>query len=150
MLGVTSVSRLDVTLSVQDSLPRDDHALLVGRAWLPSDDGPAVIGVRGAEAVDLTRAYLTVSHLLNVAKPADVRSAIRQAPALGRLDVLVANSVEGARDRTKPWLLAPCDLQAVKASGVPSRIATSFGVNARSFTIDVIDGETRKLRSSRS
>ena len=30
----------------------------------------------------------------------------------------MTNSVEGARDRTKPWLLAPCDLQAVKASGV--------------------------------
>ena len=74
------------TLSVQESMPRDGHALLVGRAWLPSDDGPAVIGVRGAEAVDLTRAYPTSSHLLNVAKPADIRSAIRQAPPLGRLD----------------------------------------------------------------
>jgi len=107
-----------LTLSVQESMPRDGHALLVGRAWLPSDDGPAVIGVRGAEAVNLTRAYPTASHLLNVAKPEEISSAIRQAPPLGRLDALVANSVEGARDRAKPWLLAPCDLQAVKASGV--------------------------------
>src|SRR5215510_13911608 len=107
-----------LTLSAQESMPRDGHALLVGRAWLPSEDGPAVIGVRGNEAVDLTRGYPTVSHLLNVAKPAEMRSAIRQAPPLGRLDALFANSVEGARDRSKPWLLAPCDLQAVKASGV--------------------------------
>src|SRR5437899_10692501 len=107
-----------LTLSVQESMPRDGHALLVGRAWLPSDDGPAVIGVRGAEAVNLTRAYPTASHLLNVAKPEEISSAIRQAPPLGRLDALVANSVEGARDRSRPWLLAPCDLQAVKASGV--------------------------------
>jgi len=107
-----------LTLSVQESMPRDGHALLVGRAWLPSDDGPAVIGVRDAEAVNLTRAYPTASHLLNVAKPEEISSAIRQAPPLGRLDALVANSVEGARDRAKPWLLAPCDLQAVKASGV--------------------------------
>src|SRR5262245_7514362 len=107
-----------LTLSVQESMPRGGHALLVGRAWLPSDDGTAAIGVRGAEAVDLTHAYPTVSHLLNVAKPADIRSAIAKAPALGRLDALVANSVEGARDRAKPWLLGPSDLQAVKASGV--------------------------------
>jgi fumarylacetoacetate (FAA) hydrolase family protein len=107
-----------VTLSVQESVPSAGDALLIGRAWLPSEDGPAVIGVRGTEVVDLTRTYATVSHLLNVAKPADIRSAIRQAPTLARLDALVANSVEGARDRAKPWLLAPCDLQAVKASGV--------------------------------
>src|SRR6266852_1842084 len=108
-----------VKLSVQECLPRSGgEAVLVGRAWVPSEEGPSVIGVRRDEAVDLTRAYPTVSHLLNVAKPADVRSAITQAPVLARLDALVANSVEGSRDAAKPWLLAPCDLQAVKASGV--------------------------------
>ena len=108
-----------VTLSVRECLPRRaDEAVLVGRAWLPTEDGPAVIGVRGHEAVDLTRAFPTVSHLLNVAKPADIRSAIGKAPALVSLEALLANSVEGSRDRSRPWLLAPCDLQAVKASGV--------------------------------
>ena len=108
-----------VKLSVQESLPRNAaEAVLVGRAWVPAEEGPSVIGIRGDEAVDLTRTYPTVSHLLNVAKPADVRSAIRQAPSLTRLEALVGNSVEGARDPSKPWLLAPCDLQAVKASGV--------------------------------
>ena len=108
-----------VTLSVQECLPRRAaEAVLVGRAWVPAEQGPSVIGIRGDEAVDLTRTYATVSHLLNVAKPADVRSAIRQAPSLARLDALIGNSVEGARDAGKPWLLAPCDLQAVKASGV--------------------------------
>src|SRR2546428_10619399 len=107
-----------LTLAVQESMPRDVIAMLVGRAWWPSDDGPAVVGVGGAEPVNLTRAYPTASHLLNVAKPEEISSAIRQAPPLGRLDALVANSVEGARDSSRPWLLAPCDLQAVKASGV--------------------------------
>jgi fumarylacetoacetate (FAA) hydrolase family protein len=59
-----------------------------------------------------------MSHLLNVAGPSDVRGAIRNAPALGRIDDIVANSVEGHRDPSKPWLLAPSDLHAVKASGV--------------------------------
>ena len=106
-------------LSARECLPRDRReALLIGRAWIPAEDGPSVIGARGDEAVDLTRSYPTVSHLLNVAKSADVRAAIRTAPTLGPLEAIVANSVEGHRDPARPWLLAPCDLQAVKASGV--------------------------------
>ena len=47
-----------------------------------------------------------------------MRAAIKAAPRLATLEALAANSVEGARDASKPWLLAPADLQAVKASGV--------------------------------
>ena len=108
-----------VKLSVQDCLPRHDpDAVLIGRAWVPREDGPAVIGVRGDDAVDLTRIWPTVSHLFNAAKPADVRAAIAQAPPLASLEALVGNSVEGTRSPTRPWLLAPTDLHAVKASGV--------------------------------
>ncbi len=107
-----------VRLSAQECLPADGGALLVGRAWVPAEGGPSVIGVRGAAAVDLTRTYPTMSHLLNVAGPADVRAAMRNAPVLGTMDDIVANSGEGRRDRSKPWLLAPSDLHAVKASGV--------------------------------
>ena len=107
-----------VTLSAQQCLPRDANALLIGRAWVPADDGPSVIALRGADAVDLTRTYPTVSRLLNVATPGDVRAAIRTAPALAKVENLVANSVEGRRDPSAPWLLAPSDLHAVKASGV--------------------------------
>jgi fumarylacetoacetate (FAA) hydrolase family protein len=105
--------------SARGWLPGDARdALLIGRAWHPGERGPCVIAVRGDEAVDLTRAYPTTSQLLNVAKPDEVRAAIARAPVLGRLDDVVANSVEGRRDPSRPWLLAPCDLQAIKASGV--------------------------------
>jgi fumarylacetoacetate (FAA) hydrolase family protein len=100
-------------------LPDDrDVALLVGRAWVPAEDGPCVIAVRGADAVDLTRTYPTTSRLLNAARPADLRAAIAGAPSLGPLDAIVANSAEGRRDPSQPWLLAPCDLHVVMASGV--------------------------------
>jgi fumarylacetoacetate (FAA) hydrolase family protein len=108
-----------VTLTARECLPRDtDRAILVGRAWVPAEGGPSVIGVRGEEVVDLTRWHATVSHLLNAARAVEVRAAIRTAPALGRVADLIANSVEGQRDAARPWLLAPCDLQTVKASGV--------------------------------
>jgi fumarylacetoacetate (FAA) hydrolase family protein len=105
-------------LSARECVPKDGDALLIGRAWVPAEGGPSVIAVRGHDAVDLTRSYPTVSHLLNVATPADVRKVIQTAPPLGPLEDLVANSAEGHRDPARPWLLAPCDLQAVKASGV--------------------------------
>src|SRR5262245_21295493 len=93
-------------LSARECLPRDAHqALLVGRAWVPSEDGPSVIAVRAADAVDLTRSYPTVSQLLNAAKPADLRAAILTSPVLCRLEEIVANSIEGHRDPSRPWLL---------------------------------------------
>jgi fumarylacetoacetate (FAA) hydrolase family protein len=106
-------------LSAEVCVPRNaSEALLIGRAWMVKDGGPSVVGVRGQEAVDLTPVYPTVSYLLNVAKPAEVRQTIQKAASLGALADLVSNSVEGYRDPSRPWLLAPCDLQAVKASGV--------------------------------
>src|SRR5262245_48503062 len=108
-----------VSLSGRECLPTNGAgALLIGRAWIPAEQGPSVIGVRGDDAVDLTRSYPTASHLLNVATPAEVRAAVKTAPSLGPVGDIIANSVEGARDAAKPWLLAPSDLQAVKASGV--------------------------------
>src|SRR5258705_7683498 len=105
-------------LSAADCVPRDASALLIGRAWMPVEGGPSVIAVRGDEALALTREYPKVSHLLNIPRPGELRTAIKGAPVAGRLDDIVSNSVEGHRDRARPWLLAPCDLQAVKASGV--------------------------------
>jgi len=105
-------------LSAAECLPRDGSALLIGRVWLPAENGPCVVGVRGEEAVDLTRPYPTVSQLLNAAKLQDLRAVIKGAPVIGRLDDIVANSREGERVSSRPWFLAPCDLQAIKASGV--------------------------------
>ena len=105
-------------LSASECVPGDAAALLIGRAWVPAEDGPSVIAARGGEAVDLTRSYPTVSRLLNAATPGDLRGVIADAPVIGRLGDIVANSTEGQRDASHPWLLAPCDLQAIKASGV--------------------------------
>ena len=39
-------------------------------------------------------------------------------PRIGSVHDAVANAAVDARDSKAPWLLAPCDLQAIKASGV--------------------------------
>src|SRR5258705_3890063 len=106
-------------LSAADCVPRDASALLIGRAWIPVEDGPSVIAVRGDEAVDLTREYPTVSHLLNIARPDELRTAIKGAPVAGRLDDIVSHSRGGHRDPARPVLLAPPHLPAVQAGGLP-------------------------------
>ncbi|MEJ8816167.1 fumarylacetoacetate hydrolase family protein [Variovorax ureilyticus] len=109
------------TLSPAQSLPRDaERATLVGRIWLP-DIGPVLVAVHEGGLHDLSRAAPTMSQLLEQDDPVGaVRQALRDemTPRVASLEATLANSDESRRDTQHPWLLAPCDLQAVKASGV--------------------------------
>ncbi len=100
-------------------LPDDGLAgTLVGRAWVDgTPPGPTVVALRADGVYDLSRHYPTMSTLLDTARPAEAAQA---APGqyLCSVAELLANSQPGLRDTARPWLLAPCDLQVVKAAGV--------------------------------
>jgi fumarylacetoacetate (FAA) hydrolase family protein len=100
-------------------LPRDaERALLLGRVWLPHV-GPTVIAIRGGEAIDVSRAYPLSALLLNEPEPATaLRGALAQGQSLGPILPIIGNSWEEGRDPSRPFLLAPIDLQAIKACGV--------------------------------
>jgi len=112
---------MPAALSLPVSLPRDTaRATLIGRLWQP-DVGPTPVAVHDGGLHDLSRFAPTTSQLLELDDPVGVvRQALRDndAPRIAALDTALANSDEAARDPELPWLLAPCDLQAVKASGV--------------------------------
>ena len=101
-------------------LPDDGlQGTLVGRVWVPigAVPGPAVVALRPEGVFDLSAHYPTMSTLLDTLAPAEAaRTATGQY--LCSVDDLLANSLPGARDTSRPWLLAPCDLQVVKAAGV--------------------------------
>ena len=102
-----------------ECLPLDwRDAALIGRAWLPGEPaGPSPIALRpNGDVVDLGPIEPTMSQLL--ARPDRVALA-RTAPGkvAGTVETLLANSGDG-RNRGKPSLLAPNDLQPIKASGV--------------------------------
>ncbi len=90
------------------------EGLWLGRVWLPDEHGPAVVTVRDGIVTDITSiAAPTVSHVLDLDDPA---AHVRSAPGVG-LDT-VDNIAAAPVDLDHIHLLAPCDLQAVKACGV--------------------------------
>jgi fumarylacetoacetate (FAA) hydrolase family protein len=104
------------TRSTQQILPVDaTDAILIGRIWDPASRGPRVVAVRGEEVFDLTREFRTVSHLLEQDNPADAVLRELRAPRWELADIVDASLAE---DAGRPHLLAPIDLQVVKACGV--------------------------------
>jgi fumarylacetoacetate (FAA) hydrolase family protein len=100
------------------TLPDDhDKAALAGRVWRPELGGPSVVAIRSGRAIDITSKAPTMAGLCETSDPAAFIAAAT-GEDLGPLDALLANTPEAQRDESKPWLLAPIDLQAVKAAGV--------------------------------
>ncbi|WP_034299830.1 fumarylacetoacetate hydrolase family protein [Herbaspirillum sp. RV1423] len=103
--------------TVQAHLPEDhQQATLVGRIWQPGV-GPVLVKVQADGVYDLSPVAATSSQLLELDNPA-AAVAQAKAPRLVSLEDLLANADAAKRDTSRPWLLAPIDLQAVKASGV--------------------------------
>ncbi|MBO6675014.1 MAG: fumarylacetoacetate hydrolase family protein [Rhizobiales bacterium] len=94
------------------------NALLLGRVWRADSGrsvGPSVVTVRGDDVVDITSSRApTVRDICELDDPASyVASA--DGEVLGTLNEIMAAAVG---DDAGTHLLAPCDLQAVKACGV--------------------------------
>jgi fumarylacetoacetate (FAA) hydrolase family protein len=100
-------------------LPDDlERALLVGRVWRSGpQEGPAVVAVRRGRMVDITRHAATVAELF---ERDDLLAIARDAEGedLGDAAALVQAAVDGQPAPNGVQLLAPCDLQAIKACGV--------------------------------
>jgi fumarylacetoacetate (FAA) hydrolase family protein len=98
-------------------LPADGCAgALAGRAFRPRL-GPSVVAIRPDGVYDITAVHPTMRDLAESPDPA---AALRAASGerFASLGDLLANTAPDTRDPSKPWLMAPVDLQAVKAAGV--------------------------------
>jgi fumarylacetoacetate (FAA) hydrolase family protein len=110
------MSRVQIT--VNNTAPSDLYqGALAARIWRPDVGGPAVVAVRPDGIADVTRLFPTMSALCEAPDPA---AALRAAEGerAASFDEILANTPQDARDAGKPWLLAPIDLQAIKAAGV--------------------------------
>ncbi|WP_422098592.1 fumarylacetoacetate hydrolase family protein [Variovorax sp.] len=113
------VSSPPLTLAASAVLPDDGYAgTLVGRAWRTGEvPGPAVVAIRADGVYDLSSAFPTMSTLLDADDPAR-RVRETAGSRMGSLEELLSNSVHPGCDMRRPYLLAPCDLQVIKAAGV--------------------------------
>jgi fumarylacetoacetate (FAA) hydrolase family protein len=92
--------------------------ILLGRARVPGQSHPRIVTVRGDELIDITaRGFATVR---DIAESGIAAQHVRNAAgvSLGGVDSALANSVASGSDASRPSLLSPIDLQAIKASGV--------------------------------
>jgi fumarylacetoacetate (FAA) hydrolase family protein len=100
-------------------LPHDHaNAILIGRAWIPSQNGPVPVLVTEDGLFDLRPLAPTVSHLLELDVPAAVIRSAQSLQRIASLSDVLQNAEPTTRNHSRPWLLAPCDLQALKACGV--------------------------------
>jgi fumarylacetoacetate (FAA) hydrolase family protein len=106
-----------MNLETENALPPDaEHATLIGRAWVLGQ-GPVLVQVRPDGVFDLSGLAPTCAALLEVPDPAAAVGAHR-GTRIGDTAEVLRNSVYDQRRGHTPWLLAPCDLQAIKAAGV--------------------------------
>lgn len=138
-------------------LPVDaESALLVGRVWDPSTGGPRVVSVRGEQVYDLTNIVSTVSELIDTPDAVDIVGSSSGTPRW-LLAELVAESVR--EDPASPHLLAPIDLQVIKACGVTfvesmiERVIeekcagdSSRAMEVRALVLDALGGSLESLR----
>ncbi|HLG83811.1 MAG TPA: fumarylacetoacetate hydrolase family protein [Bradyrhizobium sp.] len=112
-----------ITLSANDVLPHDGtRGTLVGRVFLPDAGGPAVVAVRDGGVFDVSSHVPTVSALCEMDEPARALRETR-GERIGSFEAILANTPPDTRNTARPWLLAPVDLQVLKAAGVTFAIS---------------------------
>ena len=107
-------------LETQNTLPNDQEiACLIGRAWIPGNtEGPSPVWINNKNVYDLAPCYPTISQLLENEDPAGIIRSLSGLKYIGSIEDLLKNTNPIRQDSLKPWFIAPCDLQAIKASGV--------------------------------
>ncbi|RDI61756.1 fumarylacetoacetate hydrolase family protein [Microvirga subterranea] len=101
----------------KDILPEDEfQGALAGRVWRPGI-GPSVVAIREDGTFDISETCPTMSDLAALDNPARTLRA-SAGERVGGIEDILANTPFDQRDGTKPWLLAPVDLQVIKAAGV--------------------------------
>ncbi|MGF6384676.1 fumarylacetoacetate (FAA) hydrolase family protein [Paraburkholderia atlantica] len=108
-----------MSTSPSSFLPGDlNDALLIGRVWRKTEqhEGPCVVVVRGGEVFDITAAVPTTADLFERDDAAAFARSAAGVP-LGPVARLIEANQPGA-SAPAVRLLAPCDVQAIKACGV--------------------------------
>jgi fumarylacetoacetate (FAA) hydrolase family protein len=132
-------------------------ACFTARVLIPNL-GPCVARVEGERFIDVTPSFPTMRDLCEQKDPS---AAVRAAKGndVGSVAEVLANTVPDTRDKSKPWILAPVDLQAIKAAGVTfvvsmlervieekARGDANAAITIRTHIRDLVGDDLRKLK----
>src|SRR5271166_3256346 len=107
-----------LTLREETTLPDDGFAgALAARVWRQDFGGPSVVAVRTDGAYDVSANFPTMRDLCETPSPAEALRAAR-GRRIAILGDILAHTPRESRAQDRPRLLAPVDLQAIKAAGV--------------------------------
>ena len=107
-----------MNLTVEQLLPSDaSSAVLVGRIYDPEVGGPCVVAIRDGYAFDISNRAPTTAVLFAGADFAKIATSVPNSGKRWALEDLI-NSMADELNPDLPRLLAPVDLQVVKAAGV--------------------------------
>ena len=108
-----------LNLTEATTLPADRlRSALSRRAFGgPTSTDPSVVAVREEGVFDISAAFPTMRDLCEAPSPAQALRAA-EGPRIGALGEILAHTPRDSRAPDGPHLLAPIDLQAIKAAGV--------------------------------
>ncbi|MCP4837145.1 MAG: fumarylacetoacetate hydrolase [Phycisphaera sp.] len=136
------------------TLPSDDSGTLIGRCWCPTRRRGVPVRLVDHTLVELPER--TIAHVLRDSDPARL---VRDVDPKGRWTVCLAEALESIGDPGAPHLLAPVDLQPIKAAGVTfvesmlervieeaTRGDATIAADARTRILDAIGDDVGRLR----
>jgi fumarylacetoacetate (FAA) hydrolase family protein len=107
-----------LVLSEAETLPDDGFAgALAARILRPHLGGPSTAAVTAEGVFDVSAVFPTMRDLCEHTSPAEALRAAK-GERIGALSDILANTPRDTQARDRPRLLAPIDLQAIKAAGV--------------------------------
>ena len=136
------------------TLPSDDSGTLIGRCWCPNRRRGVPVCLIDRTLVELPER--TIAHVLRHPDPARL---VRDLDPKGRWTVMLNQALESVGDPGVPHLLAPVDLQPVKAAGVTfvesmlervieeaTRGDAKIAAGARTRILEAIGHDVERLR----
>lgn len=104
-----------MNISITEVLPKNTAGLYLGRIWEPTHQLPLPVLLSNGKLWDASQLAPTCSEILELDDLTDQLQALRHNDPLAPIDDVV---LEPAATSTSPILLAPVDLQVIKACGV--------------------------------
>jgi fumarylacetoacetate (FAA) hydrolase family protein len=106
-------------IDLKSCYPQESEpSVLIGKIWDGGEQGgPCVVLIESEQVYDISSSWPILAELLNQTNLDKCLQKVEKK-FIGSVFELLENTDPEIRDRNKPYFLAPCDFQSIKACGV--------------------------------